>query len=57
MCIYQLVKKYHEVIDSYIIRSAYPGYNQFILNKQRRIWHVKNNDTLRQWAKDRGVKI
>ena len=57
MCIYQLVKKYHEIIDSYIVRTAYSGKNQFILNKRRRVWHVKNNEALREWAKGQGVEI
>ena len=57
LCIYQLVKRYPDVIDQYVVESIYMRKKQFIFNQKRRIWHVKNNETLKGWARNRGVEI
>ena len=57
LCIYQLVKKYSYIIDRYVVESTYMVKKQFIFNQKRRIWHFKNNEVLRGWARDKGVEI
>ena len=54
-CMYQLVKKDKDVIDTYV-RGIYK--KEFKFNQKRRIWHVKNDKSfLNWWAKGKGVDI
>ena len=55
-CMYQLVKdeKRKEIIDNYV-RAIYK--KEFKFNQKRRIWHVKNDEALLNWARGKGVNV
>ena len=57
-CLYKLVKeeRYKKIITNYI-KSCYPNKYQWQFNSKRLIWHVKNDSTLSEWARLKGVKI
>ena len=58
ICINQLFKdaEKREMVDSYII-SNYFHNKQFRLNNKRRLWHIRNNESLYRWAEREGVRI
>ena len=59
MCINQLFKQnngyYKEELDRYISNTLYR--HEFRFNNKRRLWHIKNNKKLFDWATRMGVDI
>ena len=57
-CLFKLVEteRYRDIITKYI-KSCYPNKYQWKFNSSRLIWHVKNNNTLRDWATGKGIKF
>ena len=57
LCIFKLVgtEQNQSIMDNYI-RACNPQ-KKFHFNTKRRIWHVKNNETLKAWAQGKGVQI
>jgi len=57
-CLWKLVntERYAKIIKNYV-PTCYPSHYQWKFNGKRLIWHIKNNSTIREWAKGKGVKI
>ena len=57
-CLFKLVEteSYRDIITKYI-KSCYSNKYQWKFNSSRLIWHVKNNNTLRDWATGKGIKF
>ena len=57
ICINQFFKSKskREIVDRYI-QSCYT-WRKFKFNNKRRLWHIRNDQTLKRWIEREGVRI